>query len=280
MKINNIRYYLVITRPLNSAITFFVVVVGAVICVDFEYSTIKIILAGISAAFTAGAGNIINDIIDKDADKINHPERQIPSGSLSIKEALIEYLLLVIAACIIAIYINYTALLVVILTSFLLFLYSNRLKRIPLFGNVTVAYMTGLAFIYGGIAVGNPRGAVIPAIFAFLINLVRELVKDMQDIIGDTKAGVKTFPVQFGLNLTKHFISFFTILLITATVVPFVYRIYNIEFFVIVMVIVNPLLVYFIKLMYSSESSDTLNKISNLLKLDMLFGLIAIYFGK
>ena len=280
MKINNIRYYLLITRPLNSAITFFVVVVGAIICIDAEYSTIKIILAGISAAFTAGAGNIINDIIDKDADKINHPGRPIPSGNLSVKEALIEYLLLVIAACIISIYINYTALLVVILTSFLLFLYSNRLKRIPLFGNVTVAYMTGLAFIYGGIAVDNPRGAVIPAIFAFLINLARELVKDMQDMIGDTKAGVKTFPVQFGLNLTKHFISFFTILLITATVFPFVYRIYNIEFFVIVMVIVDPLLVYFLKLMYSSESSVTLNKMSKLLKLDMIFGLIAIYLGK
>ena len=140
--------------------------------------------------------------------------------------------------------------------------------------------MTGLAFIYGGISVSNSRGAVIPAIFAFLINLIRELVKDIQDISGDTKAGIKTFPIKFGLGLTKHLIFFFTVLLIAATVIPFAYRIYNIEFFVIAMIIINPVLVYFLKLLYSDDSSATFNKLSKLLKLDMVFGLIAIYFGK
>ena len=68
-----------------------------------------------------------------------------------------------------------------------------------------IALLTGLAFIYGGFAVGNPVAAIVPAVFAFLINLIREIVKDIQDIEGDTKAGVITFPIKFGFKKSKIF---------------------------------------------------------------------------
>ena len=255
------------------------VVVGAVISIEEAYSTEKIILAGISAALTAAAGNIINDILDKDSDKINHPERPIPSGRLTVKQAGIEYFILIVGACVIALFISQLAFIIVFLTSVLLFLYSNRLKKITLLGNITVAYLTGLAFIYGGVSVNNPQAAIIPALFAFFINLIRELVKDMQDVGGDTIAGIKTFPIKFGINQTKYLITFLTILLIAFTFVPFAYKIYRIKFFVIAMIIVNPLLVYFLTLLFKDDSIKNLKKLSNILKLDMVFGLLAIYLG-
>ena len=274
-----IYYYILITRPLNTIITLLVVIVGALISKGETYETTNIILAGISAILTAAAGNIINDIIDKNADKINHPVRIIPSGKLSVKQAGIEYFFLVIAACVISSFINQLSFLIVFLTSVLLFLYSNILKRIPLLGNITIAYLTGMAFIYGGVSVGHPRAALIPALFAFMINLIRELVKDIQDIDGDKNVGIKTFPIKFGIDSTKYLITFFVILLILTTFIPYAFDIYKIEFFILVMIVVNPILIFFLKLLYKNDFTANLNKLSNMLKLDMVFGLLAIFLG-
>lgn len=277
---SSIKAYIILARPVNVLLTFFVVIVGAFICINGDYSINKILLAAIAAALTAAAGNIVNDIFDKEADKINHPERPLAKEDISIKNAWIEYFILTLLAVIISSFINQTAFQVVVLTSVLLYLYSVRLKKIPLLGNITVAYLTGLAFIFGGIAVNNVRGALIPAVFAFLINFIRELIKDMDDIEGDTKVGLQTFPKKFGMKPTILLITFLTISLIAFTIYPFIKNIYNIKFFVIAMLVVNPILVYLLKLLYESESVKNLNKLSNMLKLDMLVGLIAIFLGR
>ena len=179
---SNIKAYILITRPVNVLITFLVVIVGALICIISYYSIYKILLAAFSAALTAGAGNIINDIYDIEADKINHPERPLAKEIITINNAWVEYFFLTLLAVAASYFINQTALAIVFLTSVLLYLYSARLKKIPLLGNITVAYLTGLAFIFGGVSVNNVSGAFIPAIFAFLINFIRELIKDMDDI--------------------------------------------------------------------------------------------------
>ena len=275
-----IKAYFFITRPVNVVLTFLVVIVGALICINGDYSINKILLAAVAAALTAGAGNIINDIFDKEADKINHPERPMAKGIISTGNAWIEYFILTLLAVAASYLISQTALVVVFLTSVLLYLYSARLKKIPLLGNITVAYLTGLAFIFGGIAVNNVSGALIPAVFAFFINFIRELIKDMDDIEGDTKVGLQTFPKRFGTKASIILITFLTITLIAFTFYPFIKNIYNIEFFVIVMLVVNPILVYFLKLLYEKDGDKNLNKLSNMLKLDMLFGLLAIFLGR
>ena len=275
-----IKAYFFVTRPVNVILTFLVVIVGALICISGDYSIYKILLAALSAALTAGAGNIINDIFDKEADKINHPERPMAKGIISTGNAWIEYFILTLLAVAASYLISQTALVVVFLTSVLLYLYSVRLKKIPLLGNITVAYLTGLAFIFGGISVNNVRGAFIPAVFAFLINFIRELIKDMDDIEGDTKVGLQTFPKRFGIKVSILFITFLTFTLIAFTFYPFIKDIYTIEFFVLAMLVVNPILVYFLKLLYEKDAGKNLNKLSNMLKLDMLFGLIAIFLGR
>ena len=278
--ISKIKTSIRLTRPLNVLITFLVVIVGAVICIGQDYSLLKITLAGISAALTAGEGNVINDVVDLEPDKINHPERPLPSEKITSSEAVIEYTLLTTVALLLSAFINIIALVIVSVTWILLFLYSYRLKRIPLTGNLTVAFLTGLAFIYGGVAVNNVRSAIIPALFAFMINLIRELIKDMQDVEGDSQIGIKTLPQTLGFGKTKIIISSLSVLLIAATFIPFINKIYQIEFFVIVMILVNPLLVYVIKKLFEDDSKRNLNKLSNILKLDMVFGLIAIFLGR
>ena len=275
-----ITAYIKITRPVNVLITFITIIVASVICTDGSYPVAKIIFAAVSASFTAGAGNIINDIFDIEIDRINRPDRPLPSGKLKPDAAYFFYSLLVVCSVILSALINSSALIIELFTTAALFSYSYKLKKIPLAGNITISFLTGLVFIYGGVAVNNTSYALLPAFFAFAINLIRELIKDMEDIKGDYPKGANTFPVKYGFTKTKKIIIVSTLILIAATVYPFIFRFYKIEYFIIVMVVVNPILIYIISSLLKDDSSKNLNKLSFFLKLNMVFGLIAIYFGK
>ena len=272
--------YLRISRPVNALITFLVISVACIISIYGDYSVLKIILAGLSGALTASAGNVINDYFDIEIDKVNRPHRVLPKGELTLKEALNFYIFLTGIALLFSVFISLLALLEVFFAAALLFLYSYRIKRIPLLGNFVVAFLTGFAFIYGGIAVNNVEAAMIPALFAFLINFIREIVKDMEDIEGDKQQGINSYPAVHGFKKAKTLIVFITIVLIILTVFPFIQELYKIEYFLVVMIFVNPLLVYIIKSLFDDDSNKNLNKLSNLLKLDMVIGLTAIFLGK
>jgi geranylgeranylglycerol-phosphate geranylgeranyltransferase len=272
--------YIKISRPLNLLITFLVIIVACIISINGDYSVFKIILAGLTGALTASGGNVINDYFDINIDKINRPNRVLPKGELTLKEALGFYIFLSLISLLLSIFISLIALLEVFFASALLFLYSYKIKRIPLLGNFVVAFLTGFAFIYGGIAVNNVEAAVIPALFALLINFIREIVKDMEDVEGDKQQGINSLPVVYGFKKAKMIIVFITIVLIILTVFPFINELYAIEYFLVIMVIVNPLLVYILKSLFDDDSTKNLNKLSNLLKLDMVIGLTAIFLGK
>jgi len=272
--------YLRISRPVNALITFLVISVACIISIYGDYSVLKIILAGLSGALTASAGNVINDYFDIEIDKVNRPHRVLPKGELTLKEALNFYIFLTGIALLFSVFISLLALLEVFFAAALLFLYSYRIKRIPLLGNFVVAFLTGFAFIYGGIAVNNVEAAMIPALFAFLINFIREIVKDMEDIEGDKQQGINSYPAVHGFKKAKTLIVFITIVLIILTVFPFIQELYKIEYFLVVMIFVNPLLVYIIKSLFDDDSNKNLNKLSNLLKLNMVIGLTAIFLGK
>ncbi len=113
------------------------------------------------------------------------------------------YISSVFISILISVFLNEVALAIVLFSILILFVYSKFLKQIPLIGNITVAFLTGLVFIFGGVVVENPIAAIVPAVFAFLINLIREIVKDMEDVEGDNKVGVITFPIKFGIQKSK-----------------------------------------------------------------------------
>ncbi len=275
-----ISSYIKITRPVNVIITFFVVVVAILISQKEQTDLYSILFASIAASLVAASGNIVNDIYDIESDKISHPNRVLVLGMLSPKEAVYLINFLNIIAIIIASRVSEILFFLVILSSVILFLYSFYLKKLPLVGNIVIASLTGLTFVYGGFAAGNPMAAIVPALFAFLINLIREIVKDMQDIEGDTKAGVITFPIRFGFQKSKSLIAFITIALLLYTLYPFITELYKIEYFIVVMIFVNPLLILSLKILFDSKKENNLSVVSNMLKLNMVLGLVAIYLGK
>ncbi|MFI5236811.1 MAG: geranylgeranylglycerol-phosphate geranylgeranyltransferase [Ignavibacteriales bacterium] len=268
-----------IIRPLNFCIIIISVFVASAVASPEKFPVINIILAAISAGLTASAGNIINDIFDIQIDKVNQPNRPLPSGSITIREAYSLFFICIVLSVGLALFVNAIVLLIVLLSHLILFLYSKYLKGIPLVGNLAVAFLTGLVFIFGGVVVENPAASIIPALFAFLINLIREFVKDMEDVEGDSIAGLNTFPVRFGSKNSKTLIFIVTLIIIIFSFFPFVASYYKIEFFLIVMVLVNPIFVYCLKILFEDDSLKNLNRVSNLLKLNMIIGLIAIYMG-
>jgi geranylgeranylglycerol-phosphate geranylgeranyltransferase len=277
---NKISAYIKIVRPYNFLITFLTVIIAALVSYQGEFSSAKIFLAAITASLTMSAGNIINDIYDLNGDKINHPGRPLPSGIISLQSAYIYYFILLAVSLFLSSYISNLNFAVNLLAIFLLYLYSYKLKRIALTGNLVVSLLTGLAFIYGGIAVNNIYHSIIPALFAFLINLIREIVKDMEDAEGDMREGIISFPSKYGVRTAKNTIIALSVLLILFTFFPYINGNYGRYYIAVILILVIPVLIYFLISLLKDDSRKNLNKLSFILKLDMVFGLIAVYVGK
>ena len=102
----------------------------------------------------------------------------------------------------------------------------------------------------------------------------------MEDIEGDRKNNIQTFPIRYGSKASVILITSLTIFLFIFTFVPFIFHYYKIEYFIMVMVTVNVLFVYFVKSLVKNKTRENLAKLSSILKLNMVLGLIAIYLGK
>jgi len=273
-----IKYYFQIIRPVNFFITFLSIVVAGIICSSVKYDWLNIILAALSGGFVGAAGNVINDVYDVQIDKINRTERPLPSGKITTNQALTFFYLLNFVALIIAFQINPLSFLIVSVSEISIYFYSRSLKKIPLFGNFVVSFFTGLAFVFGGAAVNNLRNSIIPAAFALVINFIREIVKDIEDIDGDVEQNVITFPAKYGIDLSVKIIVYLTSALILLTLMPIVYNIYGEEYFISIL-FVNSALIFFIIKTSRDSSKSNLRKMSSFLKFIMLIGLIAIYLG-
>lgn len=278
--IKKILGYIKITRPINVLLTFFVVVVASIISSSEVLNWNIVIYASLAAALTVSAGNVINDIVDIDIDRIVHPNRPLVLNVISTREAFVFYFIFVISALSISFMIGLDLFGIVVCANILLLYYSYQLKKLSLIGNITISLLTGLAFIYGGFVVDNLCAAIVPAVFAFLINFIREIVKDIQDKEGDAIKGLKTFPIVKGDLKSKQLIYLITFILILSTFYPYIFSYYKIEYFIVVMILVNPLLIYSAVQLSKNDMQRNLLNISLMYKLNMIFGLISIYLGK
>jgi len=274
-----IKALIKIARPGNFLITILSVLGGGFIALQsfsgFPFA--DLFAASLAAGFIAAAGNIINDYYDFEIDKINRPERPLVSGEITKRAALKYYIALNGLGFLFAGYISLTILAIVLITASLLFVYSFKLKRVPFAGNLLVAFLTGFVFIYAGIAAGNAAGGIIPFFFAFLINLMRELVKDIEDYEGDSVNKIKTVPIVKGISFTRKIISALILLLIISSPLPFFYFNYNFEFLLLILFLIDlPLVNIFIRL--NSDSPDY-RKLSLQLKTLMILGLGILIIG-
>ena len=197
------------------------------------------------ATFMAG-GNIVNDIFDLHTDKINRPNRPLVSGSIPLEIAVIFAVILFISGTLFTFFLNISArmiALVVILP--MLFLYTPIFKKLPLVGNVMVSILLAMVFIFSEIALTDDINKMwFPAGLSFGLTLIRELVKDMEDVTGDENAGMKTFPIRFGMDTSFYFLIAITVLLCGYALIPyFTFRYGYVYFILLVTGVEIPLLI-------------------------------------
>jgi len=270
-----------LTRPINMIITALTVWVGGILAGGRGFLLSEtLILAAISAGLIAAGGNAVNDFFDEDIDRINRPNRPIPSGRVSYIVALIWGTLLMLSGIVLGFSLDLTLGIIALIVTLLLWLYSFWLKYTTLMGNFAVAFCGGLAFIYGAVAVDNPIQGMYPALFAFLIHIAREIIKDIQDISGDRIQGAMTLPIATGRRTAQRTAAGVLMLLIIATQVPYhLQSWYSLNYLILISVLVDLPLLILISILWHRLNLKQIGRVSLALKLIMIGGLVALYVG-
>ncbi len=189
-----------IMRPANAVVAGCAAILGYVIASGTLVPGVLIVW-GVVVLVTAG-GNTINDYFDAGIDRINRPDRPIPSGEIGEREAWNLSFVLFAAGILMTAFTTILCVVIALFNSLLLFLYAARLKRSCFSGNLAVSYLSASIFLFGGAYLGL-EGAVrvLPiAIITFSAMVSRELLKDAEDIEGDLSAGADTLPVRYGIR--------------------------------------------------------------------------------
>lgn len=275
--------YIEILRPGNALMGAIAIILVAII--DKTVS-IPIILAMIAVFFETAAGNVINDYFDYKIDLINKPERPIPSGRISPKNGRNYGYLLFLLGTICGFLISYLTnnwipFAIVLIADIVLYLYAYKLKSTPLIGNLTVGFMTGFGFVFGGFTLNNPDiilTSIYLGFFAFVMTTAREIVKDIEDIEGDKIEGAKTLPILIGEKIPAMLAV--CLIIIDSALCPllYYYNIFGILYLVVIAIAVL-LFLYSAFLIFKSQDRETAKKVSKYLKIGMLIAFVAFVFG-
>lgn len=191
-----------LARPLNCLMSAAAVWLGA-LSAAIQIPWLKLIYAMICGALITAGGNTINDCLDAKIDRVNHPDRPIPSGRISPSMAWVWSVVELILGIIIGLAVNMICGVIAAMAVVLLLAYEAAgLKNAGLPGNVTISLLTALLFVTGGAAAGNIIPTLSLALLAFLASLGREIIKDMEDMAGDTTR--KTWPMRVGIRRARR----------------------------------------------------------------------------
>lgn len=231
----------------------------------------------ISTLMIAAAGYIINDYHDQKIDMINRPERVIVGISLKRRIALASHSILNLAAIYIGYLIDPLIFLIHIFSAFFLWYYSNALRRLPFVGNLTIASLTGLVILIVGIfyRASEPLLTVY-AFFAFLISLIREIIKDIEDVKGEAAFGCSTIPVVWGIRGAK-------VVILLISIAGSAYLAYYLlsmanQFVRVFFVSLLPLFAWFIWVLLKADTQKQYSKLHTASNWIILLGIISILF--
>ncbi len=282
---------IIIMRPVNCLMGSLTVIIGLLNTrtgIPFDILLINIILGIFTYFFIAGSGMIINDVYDVEIDKINRPERPIPSSSVSLTQAKVLFFLTLGIGVMISIIhslifsLGVVNIILAIFFGFIGWLYSAWGKKQGFIGNIIVSISFSIGLIYG--AVLNSLAIPIYIYFFFLTSffllLSREIIKGCEDIEGDKTKGVKTLAIKLGTKKAIIFSLLFEILAVIFFILPLFTNIINPILFIIFMSfgLIAVIFAIVLSLRKNLERKD-FKKISLILKVGAFLGLIAFIFA-
>ena len=263
-------------------------------------SSFNFSLLVIATLCIAAAGYVINDIYDVEIDTINVPERVIIGNHISEKAALNIYIVLSFIGVGLGFYLSNVIdrsgfAIVFIIISALLYVYTTYFKHMVLIGNIIVSIIVAMPILILGVFELLPaiteqnqqiqvtffKILIDYAIFAFMINFLREIVKDIEDVNGDYNADMKTLPIILGRERTGKVVfalSFIPIFAVSYYVFTYLYK-QPIAVGYFLIFIVAPLLYFSVK-SFTADSKKEWHHLSTILKITMLFGVLSLLLYK
>jgi geranylgeranylglycerol-phosphate geranylgeranyltransferase len=204
----------------------FAVIIGVFVSRPESISTPQLALGFLTGFFVCAYSMVVNDIYDIEVDKVNRPERPIPSGRVSTQTASkVSMAVLAAGVAFSVLSLNPIAVAIAGVYAFLSWLYNSRAKKTGLAGNLIVASSLAIPFIYGGaISGGSIVGSLLllMALTAFFSGVGREVVKAMADVDGDSKRDVNSIARSRGLRTASAIGAFFFILAVLTSWVPLI----------------------------------------------------------
>ena len=264
--------------------------------VDLALSDFNYILLVIATVCVAAGGYVINNIMDQETDEIAKPHNRVVGFSISETVAYNWYIGLTIVGVGIGFYLSNviykpTFASMFILVATLLYMYATSFKQIPLLGNVVVALLLSTSIIIIGLF------DILPAIdadnrfrmkeafsilmdyviFAFIINLIREIVKDLEDMDGDYQSGINTLPITIGIPKTKIIVGILTVISIGMLAYYINSNLFELDYIIYytMVFIIGPLIYFGVKLM-NAETKKQLHHLSLVLKIILFFGILSV----
>lgn len=252
----------------------------------------------LSTVFIAAGGYIINDIMDQETDSINRPNQVIVGKSISESMAYNLYFGFTIAGALIGFYLsnliyrdNFFG--IFIITSLLLYIYATSFKQVAVLGNILVSLALALSVIIVGLFDIIPATDQVNrfqmmlwlellfdyAVFAFLLNFIREIIKDLEDLNGDYNQGMRTLPIVLGVSRTAKVVAVITAI---ATVILLWYinnhlmnsGLYIATIYALVF-LVSPLIFAVVKV-WTATTQKEFHLLSNVMKAVIFFGILFI----
>ena len=257
----------------------------------------------ISSIFIAAAGYIINDYFDINIDRINKPEKMVVEKIINRRWAILLHWIITSIGLIISLYVGFKTSYIIfianVLCTFLLWVYSTTFKKKLLSGNIIISVLTSwtvLVLYFATNIISHSSNnlisdlslsrnrifkfAVLYSGFAFIISLIREVVKDIEDMEGDAKYNCKTLPIMWGIPTSKVFAGVWLVVLIgTLSIVQF----YALQLGWILMSLYSMVgvvlpLIWILRNLYLAQNTQQYHRLSQIIKLVMLFGILSLLF--
>lgn len=264
----------------------------------------QIVILVIASVLIAAGGYIINDYFDLNIDQVNKPGKLVVEKLIKRRWAIVWHFVLSAAGILLSVYVAWKTRIwwlapANVCCVIALWFYSTTFKRKLLSGNIIISLLTAWTVMVVGFmihykVIKTPglsalvqaskimRITFLYAGFAFIISLIREVIKDIEDMAGDAKYGCRTMPIVWGVNVSKVFTGTWIIVLVAAL---FIVQAYVLTFewwgsaLYCVLLIIIPLL-YILRKLYTAQSSREFHVLSNWVKLVMLTGIVSMIFFK
>lgn len=267
---------------------------------DYIFTQRLFFLLVTASVLIAAGGYIINDYFDINIDQVNKPGKMVVEKIINRRWAILLHLMITTIGVGISLYVSLKTNIIVIIANItctlLLWFYSTTFKKKLLSGNIMISALTAWTVFVLYFTAVNSRQGIFPAMhsiyklaalyagFAFIISLIREVVKDIEDMEGDAKYDCKTIPIVWGVPAAKVFVGVWLVVLIGALAVVQFYVLFVLQTacwgaVYCILFVILPLL-WILKFFYMAQTSAQFHQLSLIIKMVMLTGVLSMFFFK